>query len=55
MKTFKFPDPDNEDYEIIIPREVVREILDDYLQKTYYWSVSFFCIIIGFLLGVIAS
>ena len=54
MKNYRFPDPDNEGYEIIIPREVTKDIIRDYFQKTYYWSVSVFSFLIGFLLGVIA-
>ncbi len=54
MSKYKFPDPDNEGYEIIIPTEVTKDIIREYLQKTYYWSVGLACFIIGFLIGVIA-
>lgn len=53
MKKHKFLDPDNEGYEIIIPDNVVKDIVRDYLQKTYYWSVSILCFIVGFLFGTI--
>ena len=46
MKEYSFPDPDNEGYEIVIPKEIVKDIVIDYLKRTYYWSVGIFCIII---------
>lgn len=54
MKQYKFPDPDNDGYEIVIPNEITKDIIKNYLQTTYYWAVGIFCLIIGFLLGVIA-
>jgi len=53
MKDYGFPDPDNDGYEITIPEYVVRDIVRDYLQKTYYWSIAIGSFLIGFLLGVI--
>lgn len=53
MKQYKFPDTDKEGYEIIIPDNVTRDIIRDYLQKTYYWSVATGSFLIGLLLGVL--
>ncbi len=53
MKQYRFPDTDKEGYEIIIPDNVTRDIIRDYLQKTYYWSVAMGSFLIGLLLGVI--
>jgi hypothetical protein len=53
MKEYSFPDPDNDGYEIIIPKEVVKDIIINYLKTTYYWSVGIFCIIIGILIGAL--
>ncbi len=53
MKQYKFPDTDKEGYEIIIPDNVTRDIIRDYLQKTYYWSVAMGSFLIGLLLGVL--
>lgn len=55
MKEHKFPDPDYEGWEIVVPREVAKDIVIEYLQKTYYWSVAIGSGMIGFLLGVLAS
>lgn len=52
MRDYNFPDPDNDKYEITIPDNIVRDIVKDYIQRTYYWSISIGCLIIGFLLGV---
>jgi hypothetical protein len=54
MKSHKFPDPDNDGYEIIVPDYVIRDIIIDYLRKTYYWSIAISSFLIGFLLGIIA-
>lgn len=43
-----------DDYPIVIPKSVKNEIIRDYLSKTYYWTVALLCLIVGFLLGVIA-
>lgn len=51
MKDYKFLDPDNDKYEIIIPREVVKQIIVEYLQKTYYWTIMISFFMIGFLFG----
>jgi hypothetical protein len=53
MREYKFPDPDYEGYEIVVPTEVVKDIILEYLRKTYYWSVGLFSLIIGILLGII--
>lgn len=53
MKEYGFPDPDNDGYEIIIPDNVVKDIVMGYLQKTYYWSLGLSCFIIGLLIGVL--
>lgn len=55
MKAYKFPDPDYDGYEITVPTEVVREIILEYLRKTFYWPVALLSGIIGFLLGIIAK
>ena len=52
MKKYRFPDTDKEGYEIIIPDYVTRDIIRDYLQRTYYWSVAIGCFLIGLLVGV---
>lgn len=54
MKKYSFPDPDNDVYEIIIPDEIVKDIIINYLQKTFYWSIGTLCLLIGFLIGIIA-
>ena len=54
MKEYSFPDPDNDGYEIIVPDYVIRDIIIDYLRKTYYWSIAISSFLIGFLLGIIA-
>jgi len=54
MKKYSFPDPDNEGYEIVIPHEIVKNIIVNYLQKTFYWSIGILCLLIGFLIGIIA-
>lgn len=53
MKSYSFPDPDNEGYEIIVPTEIVKDIALQYMRNTYYWTVAILCTLIGFLLGVI--
>lgn len=53
MKKYTFPDPDNDGYEITIPKEVVKDVILSYMKTTYYWSVGIFSFIIGILLGVI--
>ena len=55
MKSYKFPDPDYEGYEIEIPVPVVKDIILDYLRKTYYWSVALLSCMVGFLLGVLVK
>jgi hypothetical protein len=55
MKEYRFPDTDKEGYEIIIPNNVTKDIIRDYLQKTYYWSIALGSFIIGFLAGVMVS
>lgn len=52
MKSYKFDDPDYDGYEIEIPADVVRDIILDYLRKTYYWSVGILCFLIGLILGI---
>lgn len=47
-------DPNDDDREIEIPSYIIKKINNDYLQKTYYWSVAILCLIIGFLIGTIA-
>jgi len=52
VKDYVFPDPDNDGYEITIPDYVTRDIIRDYIQKTYYWSIAIACFLIGLLVGV---
>ena len=52
MKEYKFPDPDYEGWEITVPRDVVKDIIITYLQKTYYWAVGVGCFLIGLLVGI---
>ena len=52
MKEYRFPDTDKEGYEIVIPDYVTRDIIRDYLQRTYYWSVGIGCFLIGLLIGI---
>jgi hypothetical protein len=54
MKKYSFDDPDYEGYVIEVPDYVIRDIIMEYMRKTYYWSTGILCLIIGFLLGVIA-
>jgi hypothetical protein len=53
MKTYKFADPDFDGYEIEIPTSVVKDIILDYLRKTYYWPVALLSGLGGFLIGVL--
>lgn len=53
MKTYKFADPDFDGYEIEIPTSVVKDIILDYLRKTYYWPVAVLSGLSGFLIGVL--
>jgi len=55
MKEYKFPDPDYEGWEITVPKDVVKDIIMAYLQKTYYWAVGIGCLLIGFLAGVLVK
>jgi hypothetical protein len=55
VKPYKFPDPDYEGYEIEIPVPVVKDIILDYLRKTYYWSVAILSAMVGFLVGVLVK
>jgi hypothetical protein len=55
MKPYKFDDPDYEGYEIEVPKDVVKDIILEYLRKTYYWPVAILSGLVGFLLGIIAS
>lgn len=53
MKRYYIEDSDGVDMDI--PSETIKEIVRDYLASTYYWSAGIACLIIGFLLGIIAS
>jgi hypothetical protein len=55
MKLYKFDDPDYEGYEIEIPSYIVKDIIIDYLRKTYYWPVALLSAMVGFLLGVLVK
>lgn len=52
---FSIEDPKNHERLIPITREVSDAIIKNYLMKTYYWTVAFSCLIIGFLVGVIVK
>ena len=54
MKQYTIEDTDSPEYEIVIPNEVVTQIIRDYREKTFYITVALAGGIIGFLLGVIA-
>lgn len=53
MKSYKFPDPEFDGYEIEIPTSVVKDIIIDYLKTTYYWPVAILSGMTGFLIGVL--
>lgn len=53
MKRYTFDDADNEGYEIIVPKETVDQIIQDYREKTFYLVVGMASLIIGFLIGVL--
>lgn len=55
MRPYRFPDPDYEGYEIEIPVPVVKDIIIEHLQKTYYWSVALLSGVVGFLLGILVK
>lgn len=44
-----------EETDIEVPTELRDKIIEDYLTKTYYVTVGFGSLIIGFLLGVLAA
>lgn len=52
MKQYSFPDPDNEGYEIVIPKEVIKDITISYMKTTFYWSVGLMAFISGILIGI---
>lgn len=52
MKEYKFPDPDNEGYEIVIPKDIVKDIILQHTRTTFYWSVGIFSLMIGLLIGI---
>lgn len=52
---FSIEDPKNHERLIPITKEVSDAIIKNYLMKTYYWTVGIACLLIGFLLGVIAT
>lgn len=43
-----------EDEYVDIPRDVINNIIRDYLSNKYYISVGIGMFVIGFLLGVVA-
>lgn len=53
MKKYTFDDPDYEGYEIEIPQSLVKDIIIDYLKKTYYWPVAILSALVGLLVGVL--
>lgn len=44
---------DDDEGVIDVPSSVRKEIIANYLQNTYYWSVAIGGLIIGFLIGVL--
>jgi len=53
MKTYSFPDPDNDKYEIVIPPDIIKDVILQHVKTTFYWSVGLFSLIIGILIGII--
>ena len=53
MKNYKFLDPDDDKYEIVIPREVIKDILLSHSKTTYYWSTSILCFLLGTFFGLL--
>jgi hypothetical protein len=53
MKKYYIEDSDG--VELELPKELVKEVVRDYLGTTYYWSIGLLACIIGFLLGLLAS
>ncbi|MEY3378213.1 MAG: hypothetical protein RLZZ328_1373 [Bacteroidota bacterium] len=48
-------DPIDSDNFIEVPSTTRLKIISDYQQQTYYKSLAIFCLIIGFLAGVLVS
>jgi len=54
-KTYYIDHPTKDDYEIEIPNTIRDQIIKDFFQRTYYWSVGILCTMVGFLLGVLVK
>jgi len=55
MKDYTFDDEENDGYEIVVPKDIVSQIIDDYRIKTFYISIGILSFIIGTLFGVLIS
>jgi len=53
VKEFKFLDPDDDRYEISIPREVIKDIILSHTKTTYYWSIGFLSFLLGTFFGIL--
>jgi len=53
VREYTFDDDVNEGYEIIVPKETVNQIIQDYREKTFYLVIGVASLIIGFLIGVL--
>jgi len=52
MKNYKFLDPSDDKYEIIVPSEVVKDIILSHMRTTYYWSIGMLCFLLGTFFGI---
>lgn len=55
MKKYYMDHPDNDKYEIQIPNGLAKQIVIDYLTKTYYWTIAILSGMVGFMLGIIVK
>ena len=55
MKEYYIDHPEKDKYEIEIPKNIVKQIIIDYLGKTYYWTIAILSGMIGFMLGLIVK
>lgn len=40
---------------VSVPPLVQNQIIRDHLMKSYHWSIGIGCLMVGFLLGIIAT
>lgn len=55
MKEYTFDHTEDSEYEVVVPKDVVDEIIKDYRERHFYISVALMSGIIGFLLGVLVA